>query len=185
MYIAEKLRKENVVEYLLYMCQVEDVVRAYGVDAERIGNEYVPKFGLEGERLEELRGWYERMAEMMREENVVEKGHLQINKNVVILLTDLHVGLLRSSKHPRYGAAYYRALPLIVELRARNGKGAENEGEKGEIENCLEALYGVMLLRMQGKPVSEETERAVACIAEFVGMLGAYYEKEKRGELEL
>ena len=64
-------------------------------------------------------------------------------------------------------------------------RSCDSEADKGEIENCLEALYGVMLLRMQGKPVSEETERAVACIAEFVGMLGAYYEKEKRGELEL
>ena len=206
MYIAEKLRKENVAEYLLYMWQVEDVVRAYGMDIERIGKEYVPQFGLDEEKSEELRGWYGRIIEMMREENVVEKGHLQINKNVLILLTDLHVQLLRSSKHPFYSAAYYKALPFIVELRRKEaeaeaameapGKG-RNEGEgqsgktalhsgeeKGEIENGFEALYGVMMLRLQKKEISAETSAAVGSIARWIGMLSEYEKQERKGEVE-
>ena len=201
MYIAEKLRRENVAEYLLYMWQVEDVVRAYGMDVERIGKEYVPQFGLDEEKSEELRGWYGRIIEMMREEDVVEKGHLQINKNVLILLTDLHVQLLRSSKYPFYSAAYYKALPFIVELRRKEaeaeaamespGKG-RNEGEerskgeeaKGEIEKGLEALYGVMMLRLQKKEISAETGAAVGSIARWIGMLSEYEKREKKGEVE-
>lgn len=181
MFVAEQLRKKNIAEYLLYMWQVEDVVRAFGLDAEKMAKEYVPQFGLDAEKSEELKGWYEHLIEMMREEGVTEKGHLQVNKNIIILLTDLHAQLLKSSKHPFYSAAYYKALPFIVELRA---KSAESQ-EKNEIENCFDALYGVMLLRMQKKEVSAETATAIDNIAKFIGLLCDYYKKDKEGELEI
>ena len=34
MIIAQKKRKENIAEYLLYMWQIEDLIRATGVSAE-------------------------------------------------------------------------------------------------------------------------------------------------------
>ena len=58
MFVAEQLRKKNIAEYLLYMWQVEDVVRAFGLDAEKMAKEYVPQFGLDAEKSEELMGWY-------------------------------------------------------------------------------------------------------------------------------
>ncbi len=195
MYIAEQLKKRSVAEYLLYMWQVEDTLRAYGLDVERMAAEYVPQFGLDEEKSEALKGWYESLVEMMREEGVTERGHLQVNKNIIILLSDLHAQLLKSSKHPMYSAMYYKVLPYIVELRGKREKVSgerlavseerlEVRGEKGEIENCFEALYGVMLLRAQKKEVSVETATAIDNIAKFVGMLSEYYKKEKEGELE-
>ena len=86
MFIAEQLKKKSVAEYLLYMWQVEDTLRAYDLDVERIAREYIPQFGLDAEKSEALRGWYESLIEMMREEGVTEKGHLQVNKNIIILL---------------------------------------------------------------------------------------------------
>ena len=190
-----------MAEYLLYMWQVEDTIRAYGLDVERMAVEYVPQFGLDAEKSEALKGWYESLVEMMREEGVTEKGHLQVNKNIIILLSDLHRQLLKSSKHPMYAAMYYKVLPFIVELRGKrrpspqpspvNGEGdhagcAESIDEsKGEIENCFEALYGVMLLRAQKKEVSVETATAIDNIAKFIGMLSEYYQKDKEGELLL
>ena len=44
MIIAEKLSKTNRAEYLLYLWQVEDLLRAYDCDAERIGKEYLSRF---------------------------------------------------------------------------------------------------------------------------------------------
>ena len=178
MYLAEQLKKKSVAEYLLYMWQVEDTIRAF--DLERMAREYIPQFGLDAEKSEALRGWYESLIEMMREEGVTEKGHLQVNKNIIILLNDLHVQLLKSSKHPFYSAAYYKALPFIVELRA---KSVESQ-EKGEIENCFDALYGTMLLRAQKKEVSVETATAIDNIAKFIALLSDYYQKDKAGEVE-
>ena len=180
MFIAEQLKKKSVAEYLLYMWQVEDTLRAYDLDVERMAREYIPQFGLDAEKSEALRGWYESLIEMMREEGVTEKGHLQVNKNIIILLNDLHVQLLKSSKHPFYSAAYYKALPFIVELRA---KSVESQ-EKGEIENCFDALYGTMLLRAQKKEISPETVTAIDNIAKFIALLSDYYQKDKAGEVE-
>lgn len=180
MFIAEQLKKKSMAEYLLYMWQVEDMLRAYGLDADRMATEYIPQFGLDAEKSEALKGWYENLIQMMREEGVTEKGHLQVNRNILILLTDLHAQLLKSSKHPFYSAAYYKALPFIVELRA---KSAESQA-KNEIENCFDALYGMMLLRAQKKEVSTETATAIDNIAKFIGMLSDYYQKDKAGEVE-
>ena len=180
MYIAEQLKKRNISEYLLYMWQVEDTLRAYGLDSERMANEYIPFFQLDEEKSELLKGWYESLIQMMREEKAEEKGHLQINKNILILLTDLHVQLLKSSKHPFYSAAYYKVLPFIVELRA---KSAESQ-EKNEVENCFDALYGTILLKMQKKEISAETATAIDNIAKFIGLLSDYYKKDKAGEVE-
>lgn len=180
MYIAEQLKKKSVAEYLLYMWQVEDTLRAYRLDVEKIAAEYIPQFGLDAEKSQELKGWYESLVEMMREEGVTEKGHLQVNKNILILLNDLHAQLLKSSKHPFYSAAYYKALPFIVELRAKS----QESQEKGELENCFDALYGMMLLRAQKKEISAETATAIDNIAKFIGMLSEYYQKDKTGEVE-
>ena len=181
MYIAEQLKKKNVAEYLLYMWQVEDTLRAYGLDVEKMAAEYIPQFGLDAEKSEALKGWYESLIQMMREEGVTEKGHLQVNKNIIILLNDLHAQLLKSSKHPFYSAAYYKALPFIVELRS---KSTESQ-DKGEIENCFDALYGTMLLKARKKEISAETATAINNIAKFIGMLSDYYQKDKAGELKI
>ena len=90
MYISEQLKKKNIAEYLLYMWQVEDTLRAWGLDADKMAETYIPQFGLDASKSEELKGWYENLIQMMREEGVTEKGHLQVNKNILILLTDLH-----------------------------------------------------------------------------------------------
>ena len=177
MFISKQLKQQNIAEYLIYMWQVEDLIRAYGCDLERIREQSVPRFPAEQQG--ELAQWYEDLIEMMRREEVMERGHLQINKNVIIWLTDLHMQLLASPKFPYYHAAYYKALPFIVELRA---KGANKE--EPELETCFEALYGILLLKLQKKEVGEETKKAQETITTMLSMLSTYYIEDKKGELE-
>ena len=179
MYISQKLQKENIAEYLLYMWQVEDLIRANGLDIDKLQESYLNRFKLEGKEVDAQREWYENLIEMMRSEGVQEKGHLQINKSVITMLNDLHNELLKSPKHPYYSAAYYKALPYIVELRNRS-----NTRDECEIENCFDAMYGLMMLRLQGKPVSEDTKKAMEDISRFLAMLAEYYKKDKKGEVE-
>lgn len=180
MFISQRLRQENIAEYLLYMWQVEDLIRAGNFDIEKIKENIISKYQLSDENKAALTQWYEDLINMMREEGVAEKGHLQINKNVIQLLTDLHKELLASPKQPFYGAAYFKALPYIVDLRNRSGKTDEPE-----LETCFEALYGVMLLRLQKKEVSGETIKAMGEITKLVSLLANFYDKDKKGELEL
>ncbi len=183
MYISEQLKKSSIAEYLLYMWQVEDVIRAYELDIDEISNRYIPRFQLEPERAVELIGWYENLINMMHEEGVEESGHLQINQNIIILMNDLHLQLLKSPKFPFYSAQYYKALPFIVELRqAKKNKG---EAEKSEIETCFDALYLVMLMRAQKKDIAPETAAAIDNISKLLAMLSEYYRQDKANELEL
>ena len=179
MQIAKQLKDQNVCEYLLYMWQVEDTIRAFGCDIERIRAEFLPGFRFTAEQQKDEEEWFENLIRMMKEEGCQESGHLQINKGTLLLLADLHQELLRSPKHPFYSAAYYKALPFIVELRARGGK------EVLELETCLNCLYGVMMLRLQKKEVGEETQKAVDVISHLLALLVDAYKKEKQGELEL
>ncbi len=173
MYIAQELRKKSIAEYLLYMWQVEDLIRAYGCSLTRIRHEYIDRFQYTDEQKEEEIDWFGNLVRMMNEEGCREKGHLQINKIIVQDMTDLHNQLLQSPKFPFYNAEYYKVLPFIVELRNKGDK------EVNEIETCLDALYGVMLLRLQKKTISPDTEHAIKEITTFIGMLSDYYQKDK------
>lgn len=179
MIISKKLKEQSISEYLLYMWQIEDLIRANSFDVDKLEQTVVAPCKLEGEQHTEMVEWYANLVEMMHLEGVERCGHLQINKNVVISLTDLHFRLMHSQKFPFYQAAYYKALPFIVELRAKGGQ------DKSELENCFEALYGVWMLRLQHKEVSRDTAAAVADIVKFIGLLSDYYNKERAGELDL
>ena len=181
MYISRQLKQQNIAEYLLYMWQVEDLVRANGCDLEKIKHNVVDAYPLlTAEQKKELVQWYEDLIGMMHDEGVMQKGHLQINKNIIVWLTDLHLRLLRSPKFPYYSAAYYKALPFIVELRA---KGAGKDVP--ELETCFDAMYGVLMLKLQKKEISEGTRKAVQVIGDLLAMLAGYYIKDKKGELDL
>lgn len=178
MFIAQELRKKSIAEYLLYMWQTEDLIRAYGCSLSRIRHEYIDKFDYTKEQKEELADWYGNLVRMMNQEGKRENGHLQINEIIVQDMMDLHAHLLQSSKFPFYNAEYFKVLPFIVELR--------NKGDKknNEIETCLDALYGVMILRLKKKEITPETTHAVQEITTFIGMLSDYYIKDKTEGLE-
>ena len=178
MFIAHELRQRNIAEYLLYMWQIEDTIRAFDCSLSRIRREYIARFDYTDEQREEETDWFGNLIKMMNEEGCREKGHLQINKVTLQLLSELHQQLLSSPKFPFYNAAYYKVLPFIVELRNR---GANRE--EGEIETCLNALYGVMMLRLQNKEVSPNTAHAVKEISTFIGMLSDYYKQDKEEPL--
>lgn len=185
MIIANRLKNENRAEYLLYMWQVEGILRLYGCDAERIEREYLSRFDVPAETAAEMAQWYADLCEMMRSEGKMESGHLQICENVIIGLADLNAQLLASEKFPYYKQMYYKVLPYIVELRAK--RAATHEPEAGDIDEfrlLFELLYGVMMLRLQKKPISDDTTRATQDITALLGQLSDYWKAEKKGELK-
>lgn len=180
MIIARQKRKENICEYLLYMWQVEDLIRANHFDMDEIRDKVIARYNQPDEVKEEIARWYEELIEMMRSEGVKEAGHIQMNKNVIITLTDLHLRLLKSPKEMIYGAAYYKTLPYIVQLRAKSGGN-----DIPELETCFTAVYGYLMLRMQGKEISAETLDGIKQISSFLALLAEKYRADMNGELEL
>ena len=174
MFLAKKIKEESEVGYILYMWQLEDIVRAYGCNAEKMVSDYLPKFHYEGEMQKQEAQWWTDIVEMMRSEGIFEKGHLQMVKGTLSLLSDKHMELLADAKETLYNALYYKALPFIVELRSK-----ANNREKPELEVCMEALYGVTLLKMQGREVGKQTQEAHDAIANMLTYLNKKYKEEK------
>ena len=194
MFVSQELRKKNIAEYLLYMWQVEDLIRAYDCSLSRIRREYIERFDYTDEQKEEMTDWYGDLLRMMNQEGCREGGHLQINQIVLQQLVELNAQLLSSSKFPFYNSEYYKVLPFIVELRQKTGDRRQETGgrrqemgdgrQESEIETCFNALYGVMMLRLQKKEISQNTLHAIKEITTFIGMLSDYYQKDKNEGLE-
>lgn len=178
MIIASQKHKENIAEYLLYMWQIEDIIRANGLDIDKIKANVIDRFDLTDAQRKEMTEWYESLIDMMRREGAEKSGHLQLNKNVIIQLTDLHLALLKDPRFPEYTAEFYKTLPYIVELRAKAG-----DTPAGEIETCFNALYGMLMLRLQSKEITPETRDAVAQISKFLAILARDYNLDREDKL--
>lgn len=180
MFIAQKLKKENICEYLLYMWQVEDLIRAFKLDMDTINERFIVPYQLGDNERKTLYEWYESLIEMMRSENVTENGHLQLNKNTIIELNDLHNLLLRSGKDAGYAAKFYHILPFITQLRSH-----QDVTLISDVELCFNFQYGIMLLRLKKTEISPETLQAQKEISKFMVLLARNYQLHKAGELEL
>ena len=166
MIIASQKRKENIAEYLLYMWQIEDLIRANGLDINKIISNVIDRYDLSPEQRKSMIEWYESLIDMMRREDVVTSGHLQINKNILGQLVALHQQILKDPRFADYHELFYRTLPYIVELRGKAG-----DTPAGEIETCFNALYGTLLLKLQKKEITPQTSEAIAQISRFISLL--------------
>lgn len=178
MFIASKKRKENIAEYILYMWQIEDLIRANGCDIDKISQNVIDRFQLDADQRRQMVQWYESLIDMMRREGVTEAGHLQINRNILNQLVQLHQTLLADPEFPEYTAEFYRTLPYIVELRSKAGNA-----KVGEIETCFTALYGVLMMRLQKREVGKDTLEAIAQITRFVALLSKDFHLDEEDKL--
>ena len=54
MFVAQELRKTSIAEYLLYMWQIEDIIRAYGCSLPVIKKNYIERFNFTPEQVSYL-----------------------------------------------------------------------------------------------------------------------------------
>lgn len=126
-----KSKKENIAEYILYLWQMEDYLRAFPHNAEA-----TPE-------LHDLN-------EMMHREGILEGGHLTLAQNALAELEELHRSLL--DEDAMYRAAIIRMQPSLNLLKAKTDRPTMSD-----IEACLTLLYQIMLLRLQKREISPET----------------------------
>ncbi len=179
MIISRQKKEENIVEYLLYMWQIEDLIRAYQFDIELIDENIISTFEYPDEDKKEMKFWYESIIETMKLEKVTEKGHFQAIKNVIFDLNDLHLYLLQSSLHTDYRRKYEIATPYIFEYQIK----AKNKS-KTIIETAVESMYGVLLLRLQKKEITEQTQQAIKEIGGMLALLSKKYKMRDNDKLD-
>ena len=126
-----KVKKDNIAEYILYLWQMEDYLRAFPEQAEAT------------QELKELN-------EMMHREGIMDGGHLQLANNALGELEDLHAQLL--DEDAMYRAAIIRLRPSLNLLKAKTDRPT-----MPDIEACLVLLYQIMMLKLQHKEITPET----------------------------
>lgn len=173
MLIAQEKKKENLAEYILYMWQVEDFIRACEFDMKCVDKQRIEAFNVSGDLKKEIYDWYENLLIMMQKEQIQEKGHLQILQNNVAELTDLHFALLHKTENPHYRQLFTATAQTLLEMR----QNSKVENEVSDIEVALTTLYGILLLRLSGKEVSKATMQSIQSISRLLAYLATAYKK--------
>lgn len=170
MIIAQQKKKENIAEYLIYMWQVEDIIRAFQLDISQIQQYIIDKFEVDAETKSAIRTWYVELIDMMRIEGVKKTGHLQINKNVLAQLEELSHELLQSKKEIKYQQSFFKASQDLAEI----GKKSNISLEK-PIEIAFNFLYGVLTMRLKKQDITTPTLDSQKRIQEMISILAYKY----------
>jgi len=170
MYIAQEKFHSNIVEYILYMFNIEDIIRANKLSIDELDKNVISKYNLLGDQLEEVREWYRILVSQMKKDAVEETGHIASLNELIFQLNDLHIELLNTLEEERYLEHYNWASQYIKEL-----KGKMNDPGLTEVAVCLNGLYGYMLLKMKGLEVSEETSEAISVFTQMLRYLSKKY----------
>ena len=110
-------------------------------------------------------------------EQIKEEGHLQVTKNVVLDLNTLHVELLKDPSEEQYRNLYYKAAPNLHEFE----KKIKNK-ETNEVEMMFLGLYGLLMMRIQKKDISDETELAMNTFSDLMAALSQKYHSREEEE---
>jgi hypothetical protein len=146
------LKKNNIAEYILYLWQIEDYLRAFPEQAEA------------NQELQDLNN-------MMHQENIMERGHLQIAQNALVELENLHNDLL--DQEATYRAAMIRLTPALNILKSKTDRPTMSD-----VEACLILLYQIMLLKLKKSPISSETEQVQKQATQVLQYLSKTYKEQ-------
>ena len=179
MLVAQEIRKTNIAEYILYMWQVEDLLRACSFDAALIESKLVSRFKADEKTARDILAWYQNLSLMMEKEHVLEKGHLQVIANLVNDLNEFHLKLIETQKDEAYVQLYRINQNAIAELIQKSGVAVQNE-----VEACLNALYGVLMLKLKAAEISPQTQQTVEGFGRMIGHLSARYIQFENDDFE-
>ena len=179
MLTAQQKRKENIVEYILYLYQIEDLIRAFQFDMSRIEANLVTQYQVDEKTKLEISEWYKNLVAMMQKEGVQEKGHLQFLTNLINDLNELHLKLMESGIDKAYVSEFQSISGLITELNMK-GNTVIND-----VQTSLDAVYGFLLLKMQKKEITVETTEAIKRLSSWLALLSSLFKDFELGGLVL
>ena len=176
--IAQSRRKENIAEYILYLWQLEDLLRALQFSPEAIYSQFVAPRNLPEEQQNIMLLWYMDIANLLREEEKESSGHLNHTLHLIADMHNLHLQLMQLPVGAHYRTTFARLEPHLPILRIALGKNIS------DTELCFRALYATMLYRIKGGENSAIAD-TIEYISPVIGELTALYHKVERGEIDL
>ncbi len=179
MIIAREKRKTNIAEYILYMWQVEDLLRACSFNPEDIEEKLVKPFNADDKTSAEISDWYNNLSSMMVLEHIQEKGHLQVLINLVNDLNEFHLKMLEVQNDQEYLRLYRTNSMAIADFVSKSESPIINE-----VEACLNALYGFVLLKLKKAEITPQTLQTVEGFGRLIGHLSARYIQFENDDFE-
>jgi hypothetical protein len=170
MLIAQEKRKSNIVEYLLYMYQVEDTIRACNFDINIIEERIITQYKVSEKTRVDIRNWYADLIVMMFQQKITKSGHLDFLVDIVDNLYALHLRIIEEHMDSAYIQSYKAALPNIFAFKQKLNKSYRNE-----VDICTTGLYALLLLRLQKKEISGETMEAMQTFSNMLAILGSWF----------
>lgn len=172
MIIAELKKKENIVEYILYIRQLMDIMRANNLEIQKIDELLVSKFEVSEKEKLKIHNWYLNLIEKMKAEKVEHSGDIKEINDLIAVLNKIHKTLLDDKDEYRHHELYNWAKPNIEEYKKLSRSNSDNE-----IEICIDAMYALLLLKLQGKSISEETAQAMQTFGSLLANLAEVYKQ--------
>lgn len=167
--VAENKKSNNIAEYIIYMYQMEDLIRSYQGNPEEIKTFVVEKYPVADKDKKEIADWYLALLDQMKNQDILEKGHLAELNELVSDLAKIHWELLKTD--PKYFEAYGKAKPFILEAVMQ----ADGQDLGNEIQICLNGVYGLLLCRLLGKKVSDEQLKAADAYGDILSTLSYHF----------
>lgn len=177
--IAQAKRRENIAEYILYLWQIEDLLRAIQFSPEAVYTQLIAPRNIPEEQRHVFLLWYMDIANLLRQEGKEEKGHLDHTIHLINDLNDLHLQLLKLPVGEHYRQTFARLAPELPRLRAVLGR------DMNDIELCFRALYAAMLYRLKGEGSKSAVSDTLEFISPVIAQLADMYGKVERGEIDL
>lgn len=181
MLIAKAKRRENIIEYLLYMYQIEDIIRSMNFDMDSVKRYIVDGFDQPDEVKERIFQWYINLTESLIREDKTKSGHLSFLINEVEELQKFHSKLMTIYQDKRYQQLYENAKPVLVDLVMRSG----GKTLINEIDVAMNGVYGYLVLKLKRVEVSEATETGIQKIKEMLAYLALKHRLKEEGKLPL
>lgn len=177
MFTAAEKEKNNIAEYILYMYQLEDLLRACNFNITIIQKTIIEPQAKSESFFNEATRWYEEIIREIQSRGLEKKGHLHRISEVFMELVYLHDTLLSVVKDDKYKTLYETAQTHISEFRQKS-----NLGQIHDLEVAFQALYMKLLLRLKKQEISSETEESFDHMRILLAYLTRAYHKMKKGE---
>ena len=169
MFIAQEKKKSNILEYILYMWQVENIIRACQFDIELIKKNVIAQLGLTDNDKDLVKEWYIDLIKQMKSQNLQQTGHLAFTRDIITELTLLHQTLLRTFRDKSYNPLYNNARADIYDLQKKQPENSI------EIEACINGMFGLWMLKLSKKNISSQTQQSFERITKLLSRLGKNY----------
>lgn len=167
---ANEKKINNIAEYIVYMFQTEDLVRALQLDLNQITDYVITSLPVSNNEKKELILWYASIIEKMQSQQIEKEGHLEEIDELMTQLNTLHNKLIETKSD-------YKEIAVKAEPHIQSQIIESKNTLSNPIQVCINAVYGFLLLKLEGKEVTKEQQKMLDTFGDLLSYISYTYKK--------